>query len=87
MKYKVGDRVKVKPRKWFSKLEETDGMRMTPGGECLMDYHMSAAGLETVVTGTVGKDPFSGKDTSLYGLRGHSYLFPEEILDPVGKPK
>jgi len=87
MKYKAGDRVKVKPRKWFDKLEETDGMRKTPGGEYLMDYHISAAGLETVVTSTVDKDPFSGKPTALYGLRGHSYLFPEETLDPVGKSK
>jgi hypothetical protein len=83
MKYKVGDRVKVKPRKWFEKLNEVDGQRVTPGGEYLMDYHIAAAGHEATITKALSRDPFSGKETALYSLRGHSYFFPEETLKLV----
>jgi len=78
MKYKVGDKVRVKPRKWFEKLEIVDGDRVTPGGEYLMDYHADAAGDESVISKTRDDN-----GSALYFLRGHSYSFPEEILGLV----
>ena len=76
MKFKTGDRVKVKPRKWFDKLKNEDGDLVTPGDEYLMDYHVAAGGQEAVIT-TAKED----NGSVLYFLRRHSYSFPEEILD------
>jgi hypothetical protein len=77
-RYNVGQMVRVKPLGYFHKLKIEDGLRVTPGGACLMDYHAAAAGEETTITGT--EEVF---ESAFYYLRGHSYLFPEEILDLV----
>jgi hypothetical protein len=82
MKYKTGDQVRVKPRAWFDGLKvEPDGTKIPPQGEALLDYHVDAAGQVRQIASA--REEAGG--IPLYKLRGHSYFFPEEILDQVKK--
>ncbi|GHV28107.1 hypothetical protein AGMMS4952_11010 [Spirochaetia bacterium] len=77
MQFKVGDKVRVKPREWMDALPKCrEGQPVTPDGGILMPHHTSEAGKSGIINDC-------REMGGVYALSGYPYYFPESCLELV----